>query len=413
MLKKSFIFFLLLYLNYSFSQTKFLRKYFKQEFYSHFLVGFSLYDTQNKKFIFQQNADTYFIPASNTKNFTLFQSYEKRKDSIISLKYFERKDTLYITGTGDPTFLHPKINNRKVIDFLKNQNKPIVLYYQKLAQNYGNGWSIDDYFQAYSAEISSFPIYGNVITIDNNKVTPDYFTPYVTFNSKIENRLLDKNIFTYKENTTLAFKTSDTLTQKLLEKEIGKKIHLTNTNVFLNNINVRNLKTIPYETVLEEMQKKSNNFFAEHLQMLNCENNELEKCNCQTNRDSLLVKILGKKNRARWEDGSGSSRYNLFTPNQNIVVLNHLYTANNFDELKDYFAINGQYGSLINDLKDEKPFIYAKTGSFGNTYNLSGFLLADSGKIYIFSFMNNHFMVKNSEVKLKVFELLKKIKEKY
>ena len=64
-------------------------------------------------------------------------------------------------------------------------------------------------------------------------------------------------------------------------------------------------------------------------------------------------------------------------------------------------------------IKKDKPYIYAKSGSLGNNYNLSGYLITNSGKVLAFSYMNNHFMNSSSKIKEKMQVTLKKIRDKF
>src|SRR5690606_1645033 len=72
--------------------------------------GFSLYDLDEKEFVFGYNEDKHFTPASNTKVFTLLASLKLIGDSIPGLAYVERGDSLIFWGTGDPTFLHARLD---------------------------------------------------------------------------------------------------------------------------------------------------------------------------------------------------------------------------------------------------------------------------------------------------------------
>nr|MBP6540039.1 D-alanyl-D-alanine carboxypeptidase [Saprospiraceae bacterium] len=60
-----------------------------------------------------------------------------------------------------------------------------------------------------------------------------------------------------------------------------------------------------------------------------------------------------------------------------------------------------------------KPFIYAKSGSMTGVYNLSGYLITNSGRKMVFSFMNNNFEGKVSEIRKTVEKILMEIRMNY
>src|SRR5687767_6714697 len=62
-------------------------------FSSHF-TGFALYDLSKQQMVYTRQADKYFIPASNTKLFTLYTSLQLLGDSIPALQYTIKNDSL-------------------------------------------------------------------------------------------------------------------------------------------------------------------------------------------------------------------------------------------------------------------------------------------------------------------------------
>src|SRR4029077_3290669 len=72
-------------------------------------VGFYLYDIASEKIKFDYNGSKYFTPASNTKIFTLYTSLRLLGDSIASLKYVLKGDSLIFQGLGDPSLLNKNV----------------------------------------------------------------------------------------------------------------------------------------------------------------------------------------------------------------------------------------------------------------------------------------------------------------
>jgi len=108
-------------------------------------------------------------------------------------------------------------------------------------------------------------------------------------------------------------------------------------------------------------------------------------------KDSLFGAL---PNPPRWVDGSGLSRYNLITPRYLSGVLQQLYREQPRERLFSLFPAGGISGTLTDWYRgpDGKPFVFAKSGSMSGVQCLSGYLVAKSGKVLIFSFMHNNFV---------------------
>lgn len=92
----------------------------------------------------------------------------------------------------------------------------------------------------------------------------------------------------------------------------------------------------------------------------------------------------------RWVDGSGLSRYNLFRPMDFIEILRAL--SQKVDPANLHFLLpqTGKTGTFKSvKLKSDNRIIWAKSGSFSNTYDLSGFFQNSKGKTYVFSILTN------------------------
>ncbi|MEJ7766805.1 MAG: D-alanyl-D-alanine carboxypeptidase, partial [Chitinophagaceae bacterium] len=127
-------------------------------------LGLSVYDVAEDKYLYNYQGDKYFVPASNTKIFTLYAGLKYLGDSLPGIGYEETADTLFIYPTGDPTLLHPDFSRQPVIQKLQQTNKTVVaIDNQWQEEAFGSGWSWDDYNDSYMPERSSLPVYGNVV----------------------------------------------------------------------------------------------------------------------------------------------------------------------------------------------------------------------------------------------------------
>lgn len=385
---------------------------------TNYFSGILIIDPQTRDTLYSQNAKKYFTPASNTKIFTLYASLRLLPEKIPALKYISQNETLYIEGTGDPTLLHSYFQNTEAIDFLKDK-KNIALHLNNFEDaKLGPGWSWGDYHYYYQPERGSLPLYGNVLTAFNKPsrtVAPDIFKDSIVDLNFGKNREAEKNRFYYssrrRDTTEIPFRTDSTLTKKLLEKALKKKIKLVD-KMPVGEKNV--IYSVPTDSILKRMMQESDNFLAEQLLILGSSTLS-DTLNSKRTRDFVLDTLLSDlKQQPRWVDGSGLSRYNLFTPESIVQVLQKMYREIPRERLFDFFPKGGVSGTLEDWYPgDPKPYIIAKTGSLGNNHCVSGYLLTKSGKTLIFSFMNNHFRQSSSEVKKRMQRIFEEVRDNY
>ena len=97
-------------------------------FNQHF-TGFALYDPENRRMLYQKNADKYFTPASNTKIYTFYTALKVLGDSMPVIHYKLKGDSLLFWGAGNPLVLHPDFSSAQLAtDFLKQQDRKLFFY---------------------------------------------------------------------------------------------------------------------------------------------------------------------------------------------------------------------------------------------------------------------------------------------
>ena len=400
------------------------RKLNESPVFVHNHTGFSLYDIFEKKTLLEHNADRYFIPASNTKLFTFYASLKLLGDSIPAFHYQISGDSLILWGTGDPSFLNPDLPKSKAFDFLKN--RPEKLYFSNdnfTGSFFGNGWSWDDYNDYYAAEISSFPIHGNIVRFTGNKenilkVTPNFFSEKTYNWSKSATfsvqRDLGANLFSYPAGKVIypnyeqnvPFKTGVEVITALLTDTLKKEVILINKPL---EKTAKIFYSLPADSLYKRMLHVSDNMIAEQLMLLNSNALSID-LNTAISIDSVKKKYLfDLPDSPKWVDGSGLSRQNLFTPRSIVALLNKIYEIVPEERLFKLLPVAGKSGTLKNLMKTDDPFIFAKSGSLNNNYCLSGFLTTKKGKTLIFSVMNNNFVNSTSDVRKEVVKILQEI----
>lgn len=391
-------------------------------------VGFVLYDLENDEYLINKNGDRYFTPASNTKILTFYTSLRLLEDRIPGLYYQESGDSLIVWGTGDPSFLYEPLQDSSVFNFLSSTKKSIYFSTGNFHdQHFGPGWSWDDYLYSYSTEKSSLPIYGNYLTIrkqrDSATLTLDipYFEKYFTLGDSIKKSQITRHIGSNEMVYEPAFK------NEAFKREVPFKPDL----VIVANLLADTLKrpvaaidkqlpnnyttfySMPTDSVLKVMMQDSDNFVAEQL-LLVCSGILSDSLDAEITIDWALDSLFNNSpDKMVWVDGSGLSRYNLFTPRSLVWLWKQLYTQYEKERIFPLIAAGGESGTIKNYYHAEPPYIYGKTGTLSNNHNLSGFLITASGKVLLFSFMNNNYPDESRPVKKEMEKILWQIHEKY
>ena len=175
----------------------------------------------------------------------------------------------------------------------------------------------------------------------------------------------------------------------------------------------RTVYSIPSDSLYRVMMQDSDNFIAEQL-LLVCAgvlSDSLQPEIAIRHIENNFLKDLPDK--PIWVDGSGLSRYNLFTPRSIVRLWEKIYELVPRDRLFSILATGGKSGTIRNWYKADKPYIFGKTGSLSNNHSLSGYLVTRTGKTVIFSFMNSNFTVPGNEVRRNMQSILNFIYETY
>jgi serine-type D-Ala-D-Ala carboxypeptidase/endopeptidase (penicillin-binding protein 4) len=396
-------------------------------------VGVYVYDDSSKKEIADYQGDKYFVPASNTKLFSLYAGMKYLRDSIVGMSYYTVDTAILITATGDPTFLHPDYLSQPVFDFLKKTKKKIYLtngIFPWKENPLGPGWSWDDYNDDYSVERSPFPIYGNFIRWNQKKAihrsnpafeeTPTVWsTPEISWPVRFDNdsvsksflvkRLSDSNVFIIHTGDEpdatqdVPFITNDLNTAaSLLKDTLGKFVgvytrpKLTGKGGwssyppgnFKDSFGI--IYSRPVDSVFIPMMHRSDNFFAEQtLLMTSYQWFRFMKT------DTLISLLLAGPladlpQKPSWVDGSGLSRFNLFSPRDFVSVLIKLKNEFGMERMKTILPTGGT-GTLKNYYRSDSGYVFVKTGSLTNVLCLSGYIYTKNNHLLEFSILvNNH-----------------------
>jgi D-alanyl-D-alanine carboxypeptidase/D-alanyl-D-alanine-endopeptidase (penicillin-binding protein 4) len=160
------------------------------------------------------------------------------------------------------------------------------------------------------------------------------------------------------------------------------------------------------------MMYVSDNFLAEQL-LLMASYQAFGFFSCNNIIDSI-IKTECKKNPSIpvWVDGSGLSRYNLFTPDDFVFILDKLNNEFGKSRIRSILS-SGGHGTLKNYFVSDSTNIYAKTGTLSHVVTLSGYMTTKKGNELIFSVLVNNSTASSRYVRKAVEKFIKKVRSSY
>ena len=432
-------------------------------------VGISLFDPAAGKYLYNYQGDKYFVPASNTKIPTCYAAMKYLGDSLVGMRYgipeekYFKDNVVVIKPAGDPTFLLDEYNYQPVFQFLKEaseKKEKFGFYVDSVSiERWGNGWSWNDYEAAYMAERNEFPVFGNVVKVQLNrgfdqtksprykqrylKSIPYYFDSVVNdawnrgfWNEKkfeVKRNISANTFFLEKSGSnfgtqvipfvTNGYRTVVDILKDTLKKPFTWVMYGGAANTYswdeedadATFITVKKWHTIhsqPTDSLLKPMMHRSDNFFAEQ-SLLMVSNEKLGLMSDEKIIDTLLKTDFKDLPQApRWADGSGLSRYNLFTPQDFVAILHKMKNEFGMERIKVVFPTGGE-GTISNYYRDMSGAVYGKTGTLSGVVAFSGYLYTKKGKLLIFSTLVNNHRGSATDIRRAVEKFLRGIWMKY
>jgi D-alanyl-D-alanine carboxypeptidase/D-alanyl-D-alanine-endopeptidase (penicillin-binding protein 4) len=379
-------------------------------------IGIHVYDPASNASLFSYQSNKYFVPASNTKIVTCFAAMQYLGDSVLAAQIASTDSGMHVYASGDPTFLQPEYATHPLLNVLKTTNKIYLHTPSFTAKPFGQGWSWDDYDASYMPSRSAFPMYGNVVRFAKNAgqltVTPSFFKDSTKgINANINkgfgvSRQMASNQFLVQPtagNTTLEeipYRTSNwttaplVLEASLLSEALGgtKVIALDAAGETNAPATATKVYSRPLDSLLKPLMHRSDNFYAEQALLMVGKGLHQSFDDKKTIAYLLANDLSDLAQKPTWVDGSGLSRYNLFTPENFTSILHKMYKAYSFERLQNIFPTGGEAGgTLSSNYKNLNGKIFAKTGTLSGQVALSGYLITKKGKTLIFSVLvNNH-----------------------
>jgi D-alanyl-D-alanine carboxypeptidase/D-alanyl-D-alanine-endopeptidase (penicillin-binding protein 4) len=309
-----------------------------------------------------------------------------------------------------------------VFDHLKKYNN-IRLYTEVYTDFLGNGWSWNDYTEAYMAQRSDLPVYGNVARFTlaangNVNVMPSYFLPDIMQSNDTENGFnIEKpwdtnNFFVSPGNdkaVAIPFNPNHKTIADILSDTLKMPVEIDPFHKFQSKKIIHSQAT---DSMLRLMMFRSDNFYAEQT-LLMVSNERLNTLNDARIIDTTLkTDFADLPQKPRWVDGSGLSRYNLFTPKSMVAILNKMHSEFGMDRIKRIFPTGGQ-GTISSYYKSDSGYIYGKTGTLSGVVAFSGFLITKNNKLLIFSVLVNNHQASATDIRKAIEKFLLEVRFNY
>jgi D-alanyl-D-alanine carboxypeptidase/D-alanyl-D-alanine-endopeptidase (penicillin-binding protein 4) len=400
-------------------------------FNQHF-SGLMIEDAVSGEILLKRDAEKHFTPASNVKLVTFYAALKVLGDSLNVWRVGEKEGHLVIQGTGNPMWRHPAFLSVEQPEPWKKSNLPVKLSFDNWKGNrFGSGWSWADFPYYYQVERSPIPIHGNYVQFKKDSLgkwltSPGFWLDHLTFDAtdkvkrpkiyrdEFENTFYaNKVAFDTSFNLIVPFRTDVETVLDIFREDIQQPVSQLKLNAE-ELVSFKNYKVSIPDTLYRFFLQESDNFIGEQLLIL-CSDKQFGYLDPEKfigyARDSLITDWPQKP---VWVDGSGLSRYNLFSPMDMVFILKKLYAMMPQERLFNLLPAGGVSGTISESYKSQgKPFVFAKTGSLSNNHCLSGYVVTNKGKTLIFSFMNNHFVEGSSVVKKEMYKVLTFLRENF
>jgi D-alanyl-D-alanine carboxypeptidase/D-alanyl-D-alanine-endopeptidase (penicillin-binding protein 4) len=314
----------------------------------------------------------------------------------------------------------------------KKSNLPVRLSFDNWRGNrFGSGWSWADFPYYYQVERSPIPIHGNYVQFKKDSLgkwltTPGFWLDHLTFDDADKGRKpkIYRDEFTNKFYANkVAFDTSfDLLVPFRTDVETVLGVFREDVQQPVSQIKLKEEENVSFinhkvsipDSLYRFFLQESDNFIGEQLLIL-CSDKQFGYLDPEKfigyARDSLISDWPQKP---VWADGSGLSRYNLFSPMDMVFILKKLHAMMPQERLFSLLPAGGVSGTISGSYKGQgKPFVFAKTGSLSNNHCLSGYVVTNKGNTLIFSFMNNHFVEGSAVVKKEMNKVLTFLRDNF
>lgn len=415
----------------------------------HSFVGVYMVDADSGRVLYSYNAGKMFTPASTTKVLTAstallvlgpdYTYHTTLNYNPSQVRQGVLYGNVYIKFSGDPTLTSGDLSellsalNKQGVNTI--QGNVIIDASRFEAPDYGFGWTHDSINWAFSAPITAVILNQNQFTLklqpgkhegDPVAVTPgdsmrfmslDHSVRTATYADSLVHCSLVLNIdenntvhlggcwpAQYAGWQTLAIKNPVLYAERYIADWItGHNIRINGkvvTGVTPSNTPaVADHSSEPLSAILKTMLKESNDVYAGAI----TKTLGSAKTGVGTFQEGVntIKTTLGPISgidfkQTHISDGSGQSRYDLLSPQEEVQVLYAMYHTKYRDLLMDSLPISGVDGTIRFRMGTDGMLgkVHAKTGSVTGVSTLAGYINTANGHHIVFSIMVNNILGK-------------------
>ncbi|MEB3339971.1 D-alanyl-D-alanine carboxypeptidase/D-alanyl-D-alanine-endopeptidase [Okeania sp.] len=414
----------------------------------------------SKTTIYSHDSQYYFIPASTAKLFTTAALLQQLKPQfrIRTSIYSDGKGNIYVVGRGDPSLTETQL--KKLAQQLKqqgikniNQLIPDHSYFQGTGIN--PTWESEDIQAGYGAPINSLIFNQNAIDlilspqglgqplkvtfadstqskkwqIENNSVTVatnekefvevgrSFIEPIIRISGQLQVGSASEPVYVAVVEPVDNFLNKF---RQVLESEGIRVSRIVRNSQTTSNLNLTELAVVESPTLgelIEEVNKKSNNVYAEALLRQLGVRSKLVP-NQKSNNDTLTksleeVKIILTRlgvapNSFRLNDGSGLSRHSLVSPEALVQTLRIMANSPWGNIYRNSLPIAGVSGTLSGRFRNSfaEGNVQAKTGTLSGVLGLAGYIEPPNFEPLVFSIIVNQSDLKNRDMRSAIDEIV-------
>lgn len=398
--------------------------------------GIKIQSALSEQVLYQRNADQFLIPASTVKLFTSAIALKQFNPQfqVVTPVYYQgtspHLETLHMIGQGDPSLKRSDLEN--LAETLKAKGihsiDKVALKTGKFATPPINStWEWEDVYAAYGTAVNSFILDENAVTLTlrpqgiGNKVEINWNNAIAASQWKVENEAIttpansDYQVQLQGKLGTSQLQLSgklpqdvktdiwqlavpqpnhyfrDTLLKILGENGIAVNQIELSESVAIKGEKVMQFTSPPLKALIQEMNRNSNNLYAESLLKHLRAGMPLAETKMEVFQEQLTSLNIAS-DAYHLVDGSGLSRRNLVTPNAIAQLLQGMLKTDQAEIFRSSLAVAGVSGTLENRFQSTplQGNLQGKTGTLTGISALSGYVELPHYEPLIFTILLNH-----------------------